>query len=87
MTPNPITVTEGTGITATCSAQGSPTITYRWYKGNSNTEISTGAALNIASSSRTDTGSYTCRATNNYGSGEASVNVDVRCKYTVLISF
>ncbi|XP_052103233.1 hemicentin-1-like [Mytilus californianus] len=76
--PSPITVNEGQTITATCTAQGSPTITYTWFKGNSNTQLSTGSVLQITSSTRTDAGTYQCRASNTYGNADATVTVEVQ---------
>ncbi|CAG2194112.1 HMCN [Mytilus edulis] len=76
--PSPITVNEGQTITATCTAQGSPTIQYTWFKGNSNTQLSTGSVLQIPSSTRTDAGTYLCRASNTYGNADAKVTVEVQ---------
>ena len=81
ISPSPITVNEGQTITATCTALGSPTITYTWFKGNSNTQLSTGSVLQITSSTRTDAGTYQCRASNTYGNADATVAVEVQCKY------
>ncbi|CAC5377795.1 HMCN [Mytilus coruscus] len=76
--PSQITVNESQTIKATCTAQGSPTIKYTWFKGNSNTQLSTGSVLQITSSTRTNAGTYQCRASNIYGNADASVSVDVR---------
>ncbi|CAG2239104.1 HMCN [Mytilus edulis] len=76
--PSPITVNEGQTITATCTAQGSPTIQYTWFKGNSNTQLSTVSVLQIPSSTRTDAGTYLCRASNTYGNADAKVTVEVQ---------
>ena len=79
--PSPITVNEGQTVTATCTAQGSPTITYTWFKDNTNSQLSTGSILQITSSTRTDAGTYLCRASNAYGNADAAVTLDVQCKY------
>ncbi|CAC5377793.1 unnamed protein product [Mytilus coruscus] len=78
ISPSPITVNEGQTITATCTALGSPTISYTWFKGNSNTQLSTGSVLQITSSTRTDAGTYQCRASNTYGNADATVAVEVQ---------
>ncbi|XP_063420706.1 hemicentin-1-like [Mytilus trossulus] len=76
--PSPITVNEGQTVTATCTAQGSPTITYTWFKDNTNTQLSTGSVLQIISSTRTEAGTYLCRATNAFGNADAAVTIDVQ---------
>ncbi|XP_071166138.1 hemicentin-1-like [Mytilus edulis] len=86
ISPSPITVNEGQTITATCTALGSPTITYTWFKGNSNTQLSTGSVLQITSSTRTDAGTYQCRASNTYGNADATVAVEVQYVPDVTIS-
>ncbi|XP_052103246.1 hemicentin-1-like [Mytilus californianus] len=78
ISPSQITVNESQAITATCTAKGSPIITYTWFKENSNTQLSTGSVLQITSSTRTNAGTYQCRASNNYGNSNATVRVDVR---------
>lgn len=78
--PTKIVIEEGQTIMATCLAIGSPEPTYSWYKENSNTMIATGSILEINNAPRSAAGTYTCRATNNYGSNEATVIVDVQCK-------
>ncbi|VDI02517.1 hemicentin, partial [Mytilus galloprovincialis] len=78
ISPSPITVHESQNITATCSAEGTPTITYTWFKGNTNTQLSTSSVLQITFSKRTDAGTYQCRASNTYGNVGAIVTVDVR---------
>ncbi|CAC5377794.1 HMCN [Mytilus coruscus] len=84
--PSPITVNEGQTITATCTAQGSPILTYTWFKGNSNIQLSTGSVLQITSSTRTDAGTYQCRASNTYGNADATVTVEVQYIPDVTIS-
>ena len=71
--PTKIVIEEGQTIMATCLAIGSPEPTYSWYKENSNTMIATGSILEINNAPRS-------AATNNYGSNEATVIVDVQCK-------
>ncbi|XP_071166173.1 basement membrane-specific heparan sulfate proteoglycan core protein-like isoform X2 [Mytilus edulis] len=76
--PSPITVNEGQTVTAICTTQGSPTITYTWFKDNTNSQLSTGSILQITSSTRTDAGTYLCRASNAYGNADAAVTLDVQ---------
>ncbi|CAC5377805.1 unnamed protein product [Mytilus coruscus] len=78
ISPSPISVNEDQTITANCTVQGSPTITYTWFKGNSTTQFSDGYILQIPSSKRTDAGTYQCRASNTYGNANATVSVEVK---------
>ncbi|CAG2239189.1 HMCN [Mytilus edulis] len=84
--PSPITVNEGQTVTAICTAQGSPTITYTWFKDNTNSQLSTGSILQITSSTRTDAGTYLCRASNAYGNADAAVTLDVQYVPVVTIT-
>ncbi|CAG2194109.1 HMCN [Mytilus edulis] len=77
ISPSKVSVNESQTITATCTAEGSPTITYTWFKGNTNTQLSTGSVLQITSSTWTDAGTYQCRASNTYGNVGANVTVNV----------
>ncbi|XP_052058072.1 hemicentin-1-like isoform X3 [Mytilus californianus] len=86
VTPSRITVTEGDLILATCVSTANPTPTYTWYKDNSVQAFATGDKLRIENSARTDMGTYTCRARNNYGLDEAALTVDVQYKPDVTIS-
>ncbi|XP_052103319.1 hemicentin-1-like [Mytilus californianus] len=76
--PSAISVNEGQTITATCTADGSLTITFTWFKGNSTTQFSNGSILQIISVKRTDAGTYQCRAANAFGNINATVSVDVK---------
>ncbi|CAC5393170.1 HMCN [Mytilus coruscus] len=84
--PAKIVIEEGQTISATCLAQGSPSIIYTWYKEGSITVIKTGNILEINNAPRTALGTYTCRASNNYGSMEATTIVDVQYAPVVVIS-
>ncbi|VDI76861.1 hemicentin [Mytilus galloprovincialis] len=86
VTPSRITVTEGDLILATCVSTANPTPTFTWYKDNSVQTFATGDKLRIDISARTDMGTYTCRARNNYGLDEAALTVDVQYKPDVTIS-
>ena len=85
ISPSKVSVNESQTITATCTAEGSPTITYTWFKGNTNTQLSTGSVLQITSSTWTDAGTYQCRASNTYGNVGANVTVNVSRKYILII--
>lgn len=80
VTPTRITVPEGQLILATCVSTANPAATYQWFKDNSNQVFATGAELKIQISKRSDMGVYKCRASNNYGSDDAQLTVDVQCK-------
>ena len=80
VTPSRLVVTEGELIYATCITTSNPEATFTWIKENSEGVFGTGDKLEITVSSRTDIGTYTCRARNNYGVDEVSLTVDVQCK-------
>ena len=84
--PTKITIEEGQTITATCTAQGSPNPTYTWYKVGSPNQIATGSVFEVVNAPKTALGTYTCKASNNYGSNEAMVIVDIQCMLLLHIS-
>ncbi|KAJ8316499.1 hypothetical protein KUTeg_006513 [Tegillarca granosa] len=59
-------------VTFSCFANGVPSQSYRWYKGNSLIAGQTGSNYQIASAQGTDSGSYQCQAYNLAGSTTSS---------------
>lgn len=73
------TVYAGDPLQLTVDAGGSPTVTYQWRRNSSPISGATLSAYTVASLSTSDSGTYDCVVTNNYGSatsGQASVNVN-----------
>lgn len=66
--PTDITKCLGQKVTLTALATGAPTITYKWRKNGVDIAGATSASYTINTASATDTGMYTCVATNTYGS-------------------
>ncbi|XP_064640779.1 uncharacterized protein LOC135495788 [Lineus longissimus] len=73
------TVAMGLKHTLTCNATQpglSAAITYQWFK-EGNVDVFEGAALTFPNTSKADTGTYKCYATNIYGSTELSGRLEV----------
>ncbi|ODM93874.1 Hemicentin-2, partial [Orchesella cincta] len=69
--PSAPSVVEGSGVTLTCGAKppGWPIPQYRWWKEGSESTISVGAQLNIATAKAASEGLYFCQPTNEIGTG------------------
>lgn len=85
-------IVEGQPSTINQSAKGNPaSITYKWKREDDNeiggmSRISIdGATLNISKAKRTDSGVYKLFATNELGTSETSVRINVQCKFKVFI--
>ncbi|KFM81636.1 Down syndrome cell adhesion molecule-like protein Dscam2, partial [Stegodyphus mimosarum] len=89
------TVTEGIGLTLTCTAVGDEPIVIKWLKNKSlidtkkltrysirdtASKMETTSELHIATSSRNDTGMYTCAAVSEIGADEAGIKLIVQGK-------
>lgn len=82
-------IVEGQPSTINQSAKGNPaTITYKWKRADDN-EIGgapriaiDGPMLNISRAMRADSGVYKLFATNELGTSETSVRINVQCKFT-----
>ncbi|CAC5421796.1 unnamed protein product [Mytilus coruscus] len=84
---SPYTMVENTtNFNLSCTVtDGNPTATsYNWYKDGSH--ISTAAIYTISTVYRTDTGNYTCDATNKAGSSNPSSAVEVHVLYGIKIN-
>ena len=74
-------VIEGRKVTLTCSSDANPAADYTWYKDSGSSSISTGRQLVKQNVSPTDSGQYTCKATNKHGSQSSSPHsLHVQCK-------
>lgn len=74
ISPTSLAINSGDQIQLSCSADGLPTPTYKWFKGLSTWDVQT---LTIASSMGSDSGVYACQASNSEGSKNATVTVSV----------
>ena len=80
------TVNEGKTAVLNCKADGNPTPRVTWSKKNSSLPIGRhvvepSSALIIRKVTKEDAGIYTCSAQNLLGSVNASVQLNVQCKY------
>ena len=73
------TIKENSSFAISCASVGSPSATYQWSK--SGAIVSNSAVLSFAMVNRVDIGTYSCNATNAFGSKVSSnLNLDVQCK-------
>lgn len=77
--PGQITVLEGNDFSIYCNATANPSPSYEWY--HKDVKVGTGQTLTIKNSEWTPhDGLYTCKAENEIGYQEATIDVDVKCK-------
>lgn len=73
-------------VTLTCSAEGSPNVTFSWFKDKKHK--TSGAEMTFPSIKASDSGSYFCQAQNAYGTEQSSsINIDVLCEYFFICIF
>jgi hypothetical protein len=65
--PDSVAIVDGENFTLTVAAIGTPVLTYQWKKGLSNIPGATLSVYNKVGALMTDSGSYTCVVTNDYG--------------------
>ncbi|XP_071095572.1 hemicentin-1-like isoform X1 [Haliotis cracherodii] len=83
--PNSFEVDAGGDVLVTCFADAVPSPTYAWFfQTDSTNPVSNSAVLNITSSTPSDDGRYTCKATNE--KGEASIIVGISVRYPPIIN-
>lgn len=83
-TQSPNRVKEKDFVTLTCSAKGSPDVSFQWFKDNGNI-YKNSAELNFTSIKASDHGSYYCTALNTYGTVKSNtLNINVTCKYSFI---
>ena len=75
-------VKEGDNLTVMCNKSGIPPPRVFWVK-TSNGERTNGIDLVFTNIHRTQSGEYTCKATNPCGDASQSVEIDVQCKQFV----
>lgn len=70
----------GDSVALTCSASGSPNVTFSWFKDTK--QKTSGAEMTFPSIQESDSGSYFCQAQNGYGIERSNaINIDVLCEY------
>ena len=79
-------VQEGRDVTLTCSSEANPAVNeFTWYtfsKGNK-TVIGSGSILTFSQIHREKTGLYCCEVKNIHGISNATVTLDIQCKYCI----
>ncbi len=80
ITPSAITVTEREVISVVCSTEGAPSPTYQWLRGGESYQ--NGGTLTIGSATPSDNTVFRCIATNNKGSVNDTIDVNVECEYS-----
>ena len=77
---NRTTMPEGGTLNISCSSNSVPAADFKWING-SNSTITNSSVLFINSTSRQDSGVYSCIASNKFGSSASEpIKVDVTCK-------
>ncbi|XP_066524424.1 myelin-associated glycoprotein-like isoform X1 [Hoplias malabaricus] len=67
----------GSSVSLSCSSEGNPAVNYTWFRENGE-QIETGPTFNITETNDTHSGLYYCRAQNQHGSQNSSVQLDVQ---------
>ncbi|KAI4897129.1 hypothetical protein NFI96_010324 [Prochilodus magdalenae] len=67
----------GSSVSLRCSSDGNPAVNYTWYKENGQ-QIETGPSLTINQTNNTHSGLYYCRAQNQHGAQNSSVQLDIQ---------
>ncbi|XP_036432870.1 sialic acid-binding Ig-like lectin 5 [Colossoma macropomum] len=67
----------GSSVSLNCSSDGNPAVNYTWYRENGE-QIETGPSLTINKTDDTHSGLYYCRAQNQHGAQNSSVQLHVQ---------
>ncbi|XP_066524431.1 sialic acid-binding Ig-like lectin 14 [Hoplias malabaricus] len=67
----------GISVSLSCSSDGNPAVNYTWFRENGE-QIETGPTFNITATDDTHSGLYYCRAQNQHGSQNSSVQLEVQ---------
>ena len=82
---NATTVTEGDPLNILCTLSANTTdirnLTFMWRKLDAGSVVANSSQLTLANVSRTDSGNYSCTATNGTAHWSDVVTVTVFCKY------
>ncbi|XP_066524979.1 B-cell receptor CD22-like [Hoplias malabaricus] len=75
----------GSSVSLSCSSDGNPAVNYTWFRENGE-QIETGPTFSITETNDTHSGLYYCRAQNQHGSQNSSVQLDVQSSPQFLTS-
>ena len=78
-------VTEGNNATLFCNATGYPVPSIVWINASSGNVESRTKTLSIVAITRSESGDYTCHASNEIGNDTHTCEIDVHCKLHLLI--
>ena len=81
----PTPVTEGNNATLFCNATGYPVPNIVWINASSGNVVSRTKTLPITAITRSESGNYTCHASNEIGNDTQPCEIDVYCKLHLLI--
>lgn len=81
----PTPVTEGDNTTLYCNAAGYPVPNIAWINESSGNVESANNTLPITTITRSQSGNYTCHASNEIGNGTQTCEINVYCKLHSLI--
>ena len=80
--PGQITVLEGNSFSIYCNATANPDPQYEWY--HKDVMVKQGQTITIpVSNYNAHDGLYTCKAFNSAGLQQATIDVDVKCKFFI----
>ncbi|KAL6459778.1 hypothetical protein MHYP_G00315370 [Metynnis hypsauchen] len=75
----------GSSVSLNCSSDGNPAVNYTWYRENGE-QMETGPSLTITETNDTHSGLYYCRAQNQHGAQNSSVQLDIHYAPQVCLS-
>ncbi|XP_066524977.1 myelin-associated glycoprotein-like [Hoplias malabaricus] len=75
----------GSSVSLSCSSDGNPAVNYTWFRENGE-QIETGPSFSITATDDTHSGLYYCRAQNQHGSQNSSVQLEVQSSPQFLTS-
>ncbi|XP_054866349.1 sialoadhesin-like [Amphiprion ocellaris] len=73
-------IVEGSSVNLTCNGEANPAATYTWFKVNDRDPLSQTPQLNFRSIRSSESGQYSCTATNALGNTSSSIYINVKCE-------
>uniref|UniRef100_A0A3Q1B3Z1 B-cell receptor CD22 n=1 Tax=Amphiprion ocellaris TaxID=80972 RepID=A0A3Q1B3Z1_AMPOC len=71
-------IVEGSSVNLTCNGEANPAATYTWFKVNDRDPLSQTPQLNFRSIRSSESGQYSCTATNALGNTSSSIYINVK---------
>uniref|UniRef100_A0A3P8TUE2 Ig-like domain-containing protein n=1 Tax=Amphiprion percula TaxID=161767 RepID=A0A3P8TUE2_AMPPE len=71
-------IVEGSSVNLTCNGEANPAATYTWFKVNDRDPLSQTPQLNFSSIRSSESGQYSCTATNALGNTSSSIYINVK---------